>query len=92
MGCWVTQHLSDTALLLSIRCVAACFVSCTTQIDYVDPNSMEGGNTFSTVPSTATTRRTTGTSAAAPVATAAMLLRNAVAACLASMLLMGLLF
>lgn len=62
------------------------------EVDYTDPTVLdEGTGTFSPVAATgATTRRTTGVSAAgAP--TAAGLLRRAAAAVLASALLMGLL-
>lgn len=61
------------------------------EVDYVDPTTMQDGS--SPVPSTlgGTTMRTTGQSAAAPVATTAALMHNIAAAFAASLLLMGIL-
>lgn len=58
------------------------------EVDYVDPNRMDDGTVM---PTGTSTRRGSGTSAAAPVTTGAGLLRNTVAAFVASILLMGLL-
>lgn len=59
------------------------------EVDYVDPNRMDDGTVV--MPTGTSTRRGSGTSAAAPVTTGAGLLRNTVAAFVASIMLMGLL-
>ena len=62
------------------------------EVDYVDPTVLDDGSgTFSTGATTTGTRRTTGVSAAAPVTTAAGLIKSTAAAFVASILLMGLL-